>query len=56
MENNTEAKRDQNGAIPKRSWGLQTITGEVWVKGSESRKRISRLDFFLLMLFPSKLA
>ena len=55
MANNTEAKRDQNGHIQKKTWGLQTITGEVLVKGSESGKRMSRLDFFLLMFPPSQL-
>ena len=53
MTNNTEAKRDQNGPILKKAWGLQTITGEVLVKGSEYGKRMSRLEFFLLMFPPS---
>ena len=45
MTNNSEAKRDQNGPIHKKTWGFQTITGEVLVKGSESGKRMSRLEF-----------
>ena len=56
MTNNSEAKRDQNGPIHKKTWGFQTITGEVLVKGSESGKQMSRLDFFLLMFPPSQLA
>ena len=55
MTNNTEAKRDQNSPIQKKAWGLQTVTGEVLVKDSESGKRMSRLDFFLLMSPPSQL-
>ena len=49
MENNSEAKEDQNCPIPKGTWGLQTITGEDLVKGCEFGKRMSRLNFFLLM-------
>ena len=38
MENDSETKRDQMGSIPKRTWGLQTITGEILIKGCESGK------------------
>ena len=55
ITNNTEAKRDQNGHIQKKTWGLQTITRAFLVKGSESGKRMSTLDFFLLMFPPSEL-
>ena len=54
MTNNAEAKRDQNLPIHKKIWG-QSITGEDLVKGSESGKRMSRLDFFLPMFPPSQL-
>ena len=46
MEKNLEAKRDQNGPIPKKNWGFQTVIGEILVKSCESGKRMSRLDFF----------
>ena len=39
-EKKLEAKRDQNGPILKRTWGLQTVTSEHLVKGCESRKRM----------------
>ena len=29
MENNSLTKRDQNGLINPRTWGIQTITGGV---------------------------
>ena len=51
MTNNSEAKRDQNGPIHKKTWGFQTITGEVLVKGSESGKRMSRLECFANAFF-----
>ena len=45
MTNNSEAKRDQNSSMHKKTWRLQTITDDVLVKGSESVKRMSRLEF-----------
>ena len=50
MTNNAEAKRDQNLPIHKKIWG-QSITGEVLVKGSESGKRMSRLECFANAFF-----
>ena len=33
MENNSLAKKDQNGPINTRTWGIQTITGDVLSQG-----------------------
>ena len=55
MENISETDRDQNGPINKKNWGLQTVTGEILVKGCEYGKRMSRLYFFLLMFLLSQL-
>ena len=49
-----ETKRDQNGPILKKNWGLSTVTDEIIVKGCESGKMMSKLDFFLLMFLPSQ--
>ena len=38
MENNSEAKMDQNGPIPTQRWGIQTITGKVLIQGCNSGK------------------
>ena len=55
MENISEAYRDQNGPINKKNWGLQTVTGEILIKGFEYGKRMSRLYFFLLMFLLSQI-
>ena len=54
-ENNSLAKKDQNGPINPRTWGIQTITGGVLTKGCEYGKRMSRLDYFLVMFLPAQL-
>ena len=38
MDNNSEPKMDQNGLIPTKRWGIQTVTGEVLIKGYKSGK------------------
>ena len=55
LKNNLESKRDQNGSIPRRTRGIQTVTTEVAIEGCESRKGMSRCDFFLLTSTPSQL-
>ena len=54
-ENNSLAKKDQNGPINPRTWGIQTITGGVLTKGCDYGKRMSRLDYFLVMFLPAQL-
>ena len=55
MENDSLAKKDQNGPINSRTWGIQTITGDVISQGCELGKRMSRLNFFLLIFPPAQL-
>lgn len=38
MDNNSEPKMDQNDLIPTKRWGIQTVTGEVLIKGYKSGK------------------
>ena len=49
------AKKDQNGPINSKTWGIQTITGDVISQGCELGKIMSRLDFFLVMFPPAQL-
>lgn len=49
------AKRDVNGPVPSREWGIRTMVGDVLTKGSQNDGRMSRLDFFLLMFPPRQL-
>ena len=53
MKNNWEAKRNQYGSITKKIWRLQTVTGEILIKYCDSGKKMSSLDFLLLMFLPS---
>ena len=55
MENNSDAKRNENGPILTRRWGIHTITGEALTKVYEPGKRMLRLDFVLLLFSPSQL-
>ena len=55
MENDSLAKKDKNGPINSRTWGIQTITGDVILQGCELGKIMSRLDFFLVMFPPAQL-
>ena len=38
MENNSDAKRNENGPILTRRWGIHTITGEALTKVYEPGK------------------
>ena len=55
MENDSLAKKDQNGPINTRTWGIQKITGDVIAQGCELGKRMSRLDFFMVIFPPAHL-
>ena len=55
MVKNSLAKKDQNEPINPRTWGIQTISDGVLTKGCECGKRMSRLDYFLVILPPAQL-
>ena len=55
MVNNSLAKKDKNGPINPRTWGIQTITGGVLTKGCECGKCISRLVYYMVMFPPAQL-
>jgi Transposase IS4 len=43
------------GSFHSREWGVKTPEGDILRRGSNSDKRLSRLDIFLLMFPPSEL-
>jgi hypothetical protein len=44
------------GNVPQREWSICTVIGESLRSGSDSRKALSRLEYFLLMFPPNQLA
>ena len=48
-------RKDQNGPINPRSWGIQTITSGLLTKGCDLGKRMSRLDYCLVIFSPIQL-
>ena len=46
---------DQNGPLFERPWSLKTSTGDILTAGCELGKRMTRLDYFLLMFPPGQI-